>query len=288
MFATNQMVAEYSGFLPLFEAIKGADIYKGIGYKQLNSKLLSHDVVRLGRVEALLYRLMKLYCEIHINETPLKNFFPSEDYRNMSFADLKKVMNSLKLIEGNSLDTLLIRIFEQYSISQNNVYQRIIERIFDIEEDTTYDNVLKYLVTSLYTSWGEEQSVKTIIGELLNVNIEALLNWYHYVQRDEKKDISYHTFHSTKGLEYENVLIILGRDFGIDRGLFETYFMQYGKSSSETTEKYETGRNILYVAVTRAIKNLRILYIDDLNNIQDKVSRIFGDICAFSDESDVE
>lgn len=286
MFATNQMVAEYSGFLPLFEAIKGADIYKGIGYKQLNSELLSHDVVRLGRAQALLYRLMKLYWEIHINETPLRNFFPCEDYRNMSFADLKKVMKSLKLIDGDSLDTLLISIFEQCSLSQNNVYQRIVERLFDIEEDTTYDNVLKYLVTSLYTSWGEEQSVKTVIGDLLNVKIEVLLNWYHYVQRDEKKDISYHTFHSTKGLEYENVLIILGRDFGIDRGLFETYFMQYGKSSNETTEKYETGRNILYVAVTRAIKNLRILYIDDLNNIQDKVSGIFGEICAFSDEAE--
>lgn len=287
MFATNQMVAEYSGFLPLFEAIKGADIYKGIGYKQLNSELLSHDIIRLGRAEALLYRLMKLYCEIHINETPLRKIFPSEDYRNMSFADLKKVINALKLIEGNSLDTLLISIFEQYSISQNNIYQGIIERLFDIEEETTYDNVLKYLVTSLYTSWGEGQSVKTVIGELLSVKIEVLLNWYHYVQRDEKKDICYHTFHSTKGLEYENVLIILGRDFGIDRGLFENYFMQYGKNLNDMTEKYEIGRNILYVAVTRAIKNLRILYIDELNKIQDKVTSIFGEISAFSEDAEM-
>ncbi|MBE5974511.1 MAG: ATP-dependent helicase [Paenibacillaceae bacterium] len=225
--------------------------------------------------------------EIHINETPLRKIFPSEDYRNMSFADLKKVMNALKLIEGNSLDTLLISIFEQYSISQNNIYQGIIERLFDIEEETTYDNVLKYLVTSLYTSWGEGQSVKTVIGELLSVKIEVLLNWYHYVQRDEKKDICYHTFHSTKGLEYENVLIILGRDFGIDRGLFENYFMQYGKNLNDMTEKYEIGRNILYVAVTRAIKNLRILYIDELNKIQEKVTSIFGEISAFSEDAEM-
>lgn len=42
MFATNQMVAEYSGFLNVYEVFKRAEIYQGIGRKQLNSELLSH------------------------------------------------------------------------------------------------------------------------------------------------------------------------------------------------------------------------------------------------------
>lgn len=50
---------------------------------------------------------------------------------------------------------------------------------------------------------------KLIIQELLNMKIVELLNWFHYVHRNEKKKICYHTFHSTKGLEYENVAIIL-------------------------------------------------------------------------------
>ena len=32
----------------------------------------------------------------------------------------------------------------------------------------------------------------------------------------------------------------------------------------------------MYVAVTRAIKNLRILYIDDLEEIRHNIEKIFG------------
>ena len=108
------------------------------------------------------------------------------------------------------------------------------------------------------------------------MKIVELLNWFHYVHRDEKKKICYHTFHSTKGLEYENVAIILEKDFGQDKGLFETFFKEYGKPVNQISSKYEKGRNILYVAVTRAIKNLRVLYIDDLEEIRDSAESIFG------------
>ena len=59
MFATNQMVAEYSGFPNVYEAFKRAEIYRGIGYKQLNSELLSHDIIHLGRVQAI--------CTLHFS-----------------------------------------------------------------------------------------------------------------------------------------------------------------------------------------------------------------------------
>ena len=47
----------------------------------------------------------------------------------------------------------------------------------------------------------------------------------------KKMKICYHTFHSTKGLEYENVAIILEKDFGQDKGLFETFFEGVWKTS---------------------------------------------------------
>lgn len=116
------------------------------------------------------------------------------------------------------------------------------------------------------------------------MRIEEGLCWFHYINRDESKEIYYHTFHSTKGLEYENVIIILGKDFGQDKGLFELFFKEYGEDISQDLpryEQYERGRNILYVAVTRAIKNLRILYIDDLEEIRHNIEKIFGKAEAF-------
>lgn len=61
------------------------------------------------------------------------------------------------------------------------------------------------------------------------------MNWFHYIHRDEKKEICYHTFHSTKGLEYENVAIILGKDFGQDKDLFKLYFKNYGENEEQAS-----------------------------------------------------
>ena len=282
MFATNQLVAEYSGFSKVYEVFKRAEVYQGIGYKQLNTELLSHDTVHLGKSQSLLFRLMKLYTEVRDERQPLRDIFPTDKYRDMSFHDLKLLITSLKSLDGNTLDELLIAIFNEYDTSNNQMYKLIIERIFDADEEVSYDGVLRFFLTSLYKTWDETLETKLIIQELLNMKIVELLNWFHYVHRNEKKKICYHTFHSTKGLEYENVAIILGKDFGQDKGLFETFFKEYGKSVDQISSKYEKGRNILYVAVTRAIKNLRILYIDDLEEIRDSMEKVFGKIYEFS------
>ena len=274
MFATNQLVAEYSGFSKVYEVFKRAE--------QLNTELLSHDTVHLGKSQSLLFRLMKLYTEVRDERQPLRDIFPTDKYRDMSFHDLKLLITSLKSLDGNTLDELLIAIFNEYDTSNNQMYKLIIERIFDADEEVSYDGVLRFFLTSLYKTWDETLETKLIIQELLNMKIVELLNWFHYVHRNEKKKICYHTFHSTKGLEYENVAIILGKDFGQDKGLFETFFKEYGKSVDQISSKYEKGRNILYVAVTRAIKNLRILYIDDLEEIRDSMEKVFGKIYEFS------
>lgn len=284
MFATNQLVAEYSGFSKVYEVFKRAEVYQGIGYKQLNTELLSHDTVHLGKAQALLFRLMKLYTEVRNEKQPLRDIFPTDKYRDMSFHDLKLLITSLKSLDGNTLDELLIAIFNEYNISNNQMYKLIIERIFDTDEDVSYDGVLRFFLTSLYKTWAETLETKLIIQDLLNIKIGELLNWFHYVHKDEKKKICYHTFHSTKGLEYENVAIILGKDFGQDKGLFETFFKEYGTPVDQISSKYEKGRNILYVAVTRAIKNLRVLYIDDLEEIRDSMEEVFGKAYEFSNE----
>lgn len=93
MFATNQMVAEYSGFPNVYEAFKRAEIYRGIGYKQLNSELLSHDIIHLGRVQVILYRLIKIYTEVREEKQPLRDILPSDKYRNKMLVE--KVFSNL-------------------------------------------------------------------------------------------------------------------------------------------------------------------------------------------------
>lgn len=78
--------------------------------------MLSHDIIHLGRVQVILYRLIKIYTEVREEKQPLRDILPSDKYRNMSFLDLKLLIASLRAIDGNTLDELLGKIFNEYSI----------------------------------------------------------------------------------------------------------------------------------------------------------------------------
>lgn len=283
LFATNKLVAEYSGFLKMYEAFKSTERYKGNGYQQLNSELLSPDAVHLGRVPAMFERLMRLYREVRNEKEPLRNILPTDNYRNISFSELRTLIQVLKSIDGKTVKELIDAIFQQYDTTNNEIFKRIIDKVFDLEE-TSYNAVITEITKSLYPNRDEVDDAEEKIRAILQIEIQDLLKWFDYRNRYENNQICYHTFHSTKGLEYENVIIILEKDFGVKRNLFETYFKEYDQCKEEASELYETGRNILYVVVSRAIKNLRILYVDSIDDIKENVEMIFGEIVDFTDE----
>ena len=64
--------------------------------------------------------------------------------------------------------------------------------------------------------------------------------------------------------------------------------MNYGENEEQASDQYEKGRNILYVAVTRAIKNLRVLYIDDFGEIKDGIEKVFEKAYVFTNEIAIE
>ena len=64
--------------------------------------------------------------------------------------------------------------------------------------------------------------------------------------------------------------------------------MNYEENEEQVSDKYERGRNILYVAVTRAIKNLRVLYIDDFKEVKDGMEKVFEKAYAFTNEIEID
>ena len=69
--------------------------------------------------------------------------------------------------------------------------------------------------------------------------------------------------------------------FGINKNYFNSYFKELEKNSEvaeEYIEKFEQTRNLLYVACSRAIKNLRILYLDDISEFKGGVEKIFSKV----------
>ena len=65
---------------------------------------------------------------------------------------------------------------------------------------------------------------------------------------------------------------------------FSSFFNNYSNEANLTNgdlEKYTNTKNLLYVSCSRAIENLRILYLDDISEFRDGIESIFGNIVEF-------
>lgn len=128
----------------------------------------------------------------------------------------------------------------------------------------------------------ELQDSSTSIDNFLNIKIDIFECWYDFINRtDKKSDIIYHTFHSTKGLEFDNVLILLTKKFGRDKEYFGSLLKTFPEKIDAKYDSTEIGaaRNLFYVAVTRATKKLCVAYLADeqeqLSDVELQLGSIF-------------
>ena len=107
--------------------------------------------------------------------------------------------------------------------------------------------------------------------------------WYKYIIEETTGIVRYHTYHGTKGLEFDNVVIIMENAFGREKNFFDYFFnsCEHSDFNKIDIKKYNRVKNLLYVSVTRAIQNLRILYIDDVKDFESGIKHIFGEINHF-------
>lgn len=73
----------------------------------------------------------------------------------------------------------------------------------------------------------------------------------------------------------------MGNAFGRERNYFDFYFSHYqcqNTLNNEEKVKMTKVKNLLYVSVTRAIKNLRVLYVNETANFNQGIKNIFGEI----------
>ncbi len=69
------------------------------------------------------------------------------------------------------------------------------------------------------------------------------------------------------------------KGFGKDARKFSDFFANFVELSKK--ERYINTRNLLYVACSRAIKNLRILYLDDVSDFKNNIKNIFDEVLEF-------
>ena len=273
----NELVAKYNGFENIYNSFKDTALYSGQNYQALNSELVTYDKTKLGDVQNLIFKIIELQQSLVNPKTPISEILNEKIYEGFNFKELFDLIELLKSISGNTLKEYIESIFNNYEESETKGYKKKVEDVFKEIDTYSLENLVSFMLEKLYRDIDDEQleDAKTKIETLLSIPIIEYIKWYEFVNRVEKQDVIYHTYHATKGLEFDNVLIIMENKFGLERNKFSSFFTNPINGDKNT-------KNLLYVACSRARKNLKIFYLDDVTTFKDGIENIFSEVKIFN------
>lgn len=295
---TNRLMAQFNDFENVYQAYQNSMIY----HENLNTQVLSKQLEKLHPTILIIYNLTKLYQDILQNNVSYHCIFGTYG-EGLSFSSANSILRELQNKEIVSLNDWIELITDrlEYSEAKGSLEKILINRINSDKEKTVSPHLFKSAIINsinvLMNSMSEDETVaEGKIQSILSLPIKSLMNWINFIDGTEIGDIIYHTYHGTKGEEYNNVAIILEHSFGNkDKLKFKNYFkfLQENKESRAHLltddifrEKHNNTKNLLYVACSRAIKNLRILYLDDISEIKEGIESIFGQSNLWLSDSD--
>ncbi len=286
---TNRLLAEFSGFKDVYYCFYNTEYYQN-NYEQINTELISNDLSKLGSIPKFFYNIIKFKVDLENPRSFITNLIDEEIYSKLTFSELRELIRILKTLEGNSLGEYVKSIFQKYKETKNKYYKQMISKLMNLEVNS-YQGFFNYLMDELFYNLKDEEYVvaNEKLQNLLNVDLYQYFLWYEFVNGGYDADVNFHTYHGTKGSEFDNVIIFMENDFGIrNKNKFSNFFGNYNNIDSLDTkmrQNFDNTKNLIYVSCSRAIKNLRILYLDDISDFSKGVEAIFGEFKEFKTSS---
>lgn len=299
----NRSLASLGGFKTVYSSISDSKI---INWKDRNSQLLSHQLEKLHPAVLIFYHLVMLYKKLKNKNTTYYDLLGKTN-NDITFDNAKKIINLLVNIEATTLNDFLKALSNLIQANNQDYTNSVIQYCLNNSLSINYSDIKKhdsfyeYIKDIIYKTIFEERNENEQIKEennkkILDVNLAEWLNWVSFIneERNEDTKVIYHTYHGTKGAEYDNVAIIMEHDFGgisSGKNKFKNYFSHIQSSPEEQNQKLqdikykeqlENTQNLIYVACSRARKNLRVLYLDDISDIRKGIEMLFGDIKEFN------
>ncbi|MCK4796201.1 MAG: ATP-dependent helicase [Spirochaetes bacterium] len=265
-------------------------------YKRVIRKLMNFE--RCSHQYFMNYLLDELFLNLgseKVNDfkQKLRDLFDESYFVPPKKEKIKDVKQAFEDLLGNNF-------FTYTDTEEINELKALLYKFIEEQKKTDLDvnekNILKDKMNSLFdaepfsdSEEDEVDSAKVKINELLNISLKQWMLWYDFINDEHKSDVVYHTYHGTKGAEYNNIIIIMENDFGRrNKNKFSSFFMHRQSGSAPFDEedllKFNNTKNLLYVSCSRAIKNLRILYLDDISEFKKGIESIFGIIYPYKTE----
>ena len=280
----NDDISKARRFDKLLSVLKKFPRFSGNNWDNVNSEFLQKNLQHIGWfLREILIFIDFIQKSIDCNSTVKEVIqFIATSKSALTFAELKQFIDSLKEINLSilTIDECISRIV---NIQEQISGKEILRKIFSI--DDTADNILLNIKNRAYDYFyysqdSEESERETaVVDEFFNLDISQFIKWYNYIFDDSKQEsISYYTLHGSKGLEFDNVVVVLQDNFARKTDYCKYYFENYGNSDC-LDKRFSEVRNLLYVACSRAKLNLHVIYICSLQeSILENIKSIFGDI----------
>lgn len=294
----NDDITKERGFDEILTALKKFPRFNGANYDNMTNEFLQKNLQHMGWFLREILTFIDFIQKIENDNSTIREIvqFLTPYKSTLTFAEIQQFISNLRKI---NLSTLTINkcINEIINIKGRISGEKILRNIFSID-DMKKDilvNIKNHAHDYFYYSQGLENSGKdmTVIDEFFELNISIFFKWYNYIFDDARNDgISYYTLHGSKGLEFDNVVVMLQDNFARKtdycKFFFENYntqiasgtqFQEADTQSQKAAAQFQEVRNLLYVAFSRAKHNLYVIYKNNPSkNSSKNIKKIFGGI----------
>ena len=280
----NDDISKARDFDEILSVLKKFPRFSGANFENVSNEFLQKNLQHMGWFLREILTFIDFIQKVRDDNSTVREIiqFITSNKPKLTFAVMKQFIGNLR--EPN-LSTLTIdRCIDEIANIQEPISGNdILKKIFLI--DDTAENILLNIKNRAYDyfyySQDSEESERemTVIDEFFNLDISQFIKWYNYIFDDSKQEsISYYTLHGSKGLEFDNVVVVLQDNFARKNDYCKYYFENYGNPDC-LDKRFSEVRNLLYVACSRAKLNLHVIYICSLKkNILENIKSIFGDI----------
>lgn len=280
----NDDISKARGFDEILSVLKKFPRFSGANFENVSNEFLQKNLQHMGWFLREILTFIDFIQKVRDGNSTVREIiqFITSNKLKLTFAVMKQFIGNLR--EPNlstlSIDRCIDEITNiQELISGNDILKKIFS-LDDIAENILL-NIKNRAYDYFYYSQDSEESERemTVIDEFFNLDISQFIKWYNYIFDDSKQEsISYYTLHGSKGLEFDNVVVVLQDNFARKNDYCKYYFENYGNPDC-LDKRFSEVRNLLYVACSRAKLNLHVIYICSLQeSILENIESIFDDI----------
>ena len=280
----NDDISKARGFDEILSVLKKFPRFSGANFENVSKEYIQKNLQHMGWFLREILTFIDFIQKVRDDNSTVREIiqFITSNKLKLTFAVMKQFIGNLR--EPNlstlSIDRCIDEITNiQEPISGNDILKKIFS-LDDIAENILL-NIKNRAYDYFYYSQDSEESERemTVIDEFFNLDISQFIKWYNYIFDDSKQEsISYYTLHGSKGLEFDNVVVVLQDNFARKNDYCKYYFENYGNPDC-LDKRFSEVRNLLYVACSRAKLNLHVIYICSLQeSILENIESIFDDI----------